>query len=142
MNEEIGVVKSISGALAIVDVPKKSACQGCTMGTCKPGDQTMEIEAFNQAGAREGQKVRVVMKSYAYTKGSMIVYGIPAVMLVLGAVVGKEIVSGFFPAVDSDVLSAVCGIIAFFLSFLIIKSWTASAGKKIETKPVVEEILH
>lgn len=141
MNEEVGVVKSRNGVFAIVSVPKKSACEGCTMGTCKTGDESMEIEAFNEAGAQEGQQVKVVITAYTYSKGSMIVYGIPAIFLVIGAVIGKEFLSSFFPAVDADMLSAISGFIAFFFSFLGIRIWTGSASKKIESKPVVKEIL-
>ena len=38
----------------------------------------MEIVAFNKAGAEVGQKVKVLIHSYAYMKGTMVVYGIPA----------------------------------------------------------------
>lgn len=141
MTEEIGIVKGLDGKLAIVKVPKKSACEGCTMGTCKPDEQSMEIEAFNQVGAQIGQKVRVLIKPYAYMKGSMLIYGIPALALVFGAVVGKEIFSSYFPGTDPDILSAVFGFSALAASFLIVKIWISFAGRKIESKPVVEEIL-
>lgn len=141
MIEEIGIVKSIDGIMAIVDVPRKSSCEGCTAGICKPEEQSMEIQAFNQAGARQGQKVRVVIKSFAYVKSSMLVYGLPALSLVIGAVFGKEVVSRFFAGADPDILSAVCGLSAFVLTFIIIRIWTGKAEKRVESKPVIEEIL-
>lgn len=141
MIEEIGIVKSTDGIMAKVDVPKKSACEGCTAGICKPEEQSMEIEAFNQAGARQGQKVRVVIKSFAYMKSSMLVYGLPALSLVIGAVFGKEVVSRFFAGHDPDILSAVFGLSAFVLTFIIIRFWTGKAEKRVESKPVIEEIL-
>jgi sigma-E factor negative regulatory protein RseC len=141
MIEEIGIVSSVIGKLAIVKVPKKSACEGCTLGTCKPEDQSMEIEAFNEAGARIGQRVRVAIKSHTYMKGSMLVYGIPALALVIGAVLGKEVLSSFFPDADSDMLSAIFGFSALIFSFIIVRLWINMASKRIETKPVIEEIL-
>lgn len=141
MTEEVGIVKSLEGVIAKVNVPRKSACEGCTLGTCKPDDQSMEIEAFNQAGAEVGQKVRVTIQSYAYIKGSMLVYGIPALSLVVGAVLGKEVFSRFFGDVDPDVLSALLGFGALILSFAIIKIWIQKASKRVETKPIIEEIL-
>lgn len=141
MIEEIGVVKSIDGIMARVNVPKKSACEGCTAGICKPDEQSMEIEAFNQAGAKPGQKVRVAIKSYAYVKGSMLVYGFPAISLVIGAVLGKEVFSRFFTGIDSDMLSAIFGFSAFILSFIFIRFWMNKSSKKVESRPVIEEIL-
>jgi len=139
--EEIGLVKSIQGVMAKVSVPRKSVCEGCTAGACKPEEQTMELEAVNKAHAKEGQKVRVVVKSYTYLKGSILVYGIPAAALVAGAVLGKEIISKYFKNIDPDVLSAIFGFGFLVIAFLGLKLWSRKAEKKTETKPVIEEIL-
>lgn len=127
--------------MAIVSIPRKSACEGCTAGTCRQEEQSMEIEAVNRAGAAEGQRVRVAIKSSAYMKGSMVVYGLPAIGLVVGAVLGKEVVSGFFKGVDPDILSAAAGFAVFGITLLIVKLWSNSTGNKVESKPVIEEIL-
>ena len=139
--EEIGTVKSTTGVFAKVSVPKKSVCEGCTAGTCKPDEQSMEIDAVNKAGAKAGQRVRVVIKSYTYLKGSMLVYGIPAIALIAGAVLGKEIFSSQFKDTDPDIVSAIFGFGLFLIAFLGIKLWSLKAEKKAETKPVIEEIL-
>jgi sigma-E factor negative regulatory protein RseC len=138
--EEIGVVKSISGAMATVSVDRKSACEQCAAG-CKITGSGAEIEAVNRAKAEVGQKVRVELKPYAYLKGSIIVYGLPALALIIGAVAGKEFFSGLFPAVDPDTMSAIFGFGAFITSFVLIKFWSVRAEKKTELKPVIEEIL-
>jgi sigma-E factor negative regulatory protein RseC len=138
--EEIGIVKSVNGVTAVVNVPRKSACDGCTAG-CKMDDHFMEIEAFNQAGARVGQTVRVSMKSFTYTKGSLVVYGLPAVGLVLGAMLGKDVMAGFFPHADPNSLSAIFGFGAFIVSFFIVKIWSGRIDKKVESKPVIEQVL-
>ena len=94
--EEIGTVKSTQGMFAKVSVPRKSVCEGCTAGTCTPDEQAMEIEAINKAKAKAGQRVRVVVKTYTYLKGSILVYGIPALALIAGAIIGKEVFSSYF----------------------------------------------
>ncbi|NCO82854.1 MAG: SoxR reducing system RseC family protein [Nitrospirae bacterium] len=139
--DEIGIVKSTAGAFAKVSVPEKSGCEGCTAGACKPEEQSMEIDALNKAGAKAGQRVRVVIKSYTYLKGSMLVYGIPAIALITGAVLGKEIFSSQFKDTNPDILSAIFGFGLFLISFLGVKLWSLTADKKTETKPVIEEIL-
>jgi sigma-E factor negative regulatory protein RseC len=139
--EEVGFVKSVEGIFATVSVPKKSACEGCSLGICKPEEQTMEIEALNNVKARVGQKVRVAMKTYSYLKSAIIVYGIPALALISGAVLGKEVFSRYLEDIDSDIVSAVFGFGAFVLSFLLVKFWSSRVVKKVELKPIIEEIL-
>ena len=135
------MIMSIDGLTAKVTVPRKSACEGCTAGTCKPGEQYMEIEALNPIKAKVGQTVRVVMKPYSYLKGAVIVYGIPAIALVIGAILGKEFFSTYFTGVDPDVVSAFFGFGAFIVFFLLIKFWSTRFEKKEDLKPVIEEIL-
>ena len=135
------MIMSINGLTAKVSVPRKSACEGCTAGTCKPGEQSMEIEAMNPIKANVGQTVRIVMKPYSYLKGAMIVYGMPAIALVIGAILGKEFFSTYFTGVDPDVVSAFFGFGAFIIFFLLIKFWSSKLEKKQDLKPVIEEIL-
>ena len=139
--EEVGFVKSIDGSLATVAIEKKNSCEGCTLKICKPDAQHMEIEALNSVHAAVGQKVKVAMKSYSYLKNSAVVYGIPALFLVLGAVAGKEIISIFFTNSDPDIVSAFSGFGAAAISFLFIKLWSLKAGTRRASKPVIEEIL-
>jgi sigma-E factor negative regulatory protein RseC len=141
MVEEVGTVQSVDGLLARVRVPRKSTCEGCTMGICKTDEQGMEIEAVNQAGARVGQRVKVSIQTFTYVRGTMVVYGLPAVLLVAGAVVGKEFMSRIFTHTDPDILSAVFGFAAFFISFIVVKLWSHAASRDTRSRPVVEEIL-
>ena len=141
MVEEIGVVISVDGLTARVNVPKKSACEGCTAGVCITGEQSMEIVAVNKAGAKAGQRVKVSIRSNVYMKGTMIIYGVPALALVLGAVFGKEVMAGFFIGTDPDMLSAIFGFGFLLLSFAVVKIWANLAAQKTESGPVIEEII-
>lgn len=138
--EETGIVKSVDGITAIVSVERKSACEECRAG-CKITDSGAEIEAVNRAKAKVGQKVRIELKPFSYLKGSMLVYGLPALALVIGAVVGKEFFSRYFMGLDPDIISAIFGFGAFVLSFALVKLWSLRMEKKIEYKPVIEEII-
>jgi sigma-E factor negative regulatory protein RseC len=139
--EEQGVVKSIEGVYATVLVARKSACDQCKAGTCHVSGEGAEIEALNKAQAQVGQTVRVVMQPYTYLKGSLMVYGMPALGLILGAVLGKEYLSPYFPGRDPDGVSAVAAFAAFALCLLLVKIWSARAEKKVELKPVIEEVV-
>jgi sigma-E factor negative regulatory protein RseC len=138
--EEIGSVKSIQGPMATVTVTKKSACEHCTAGTCHLADEGAELEALNEAQAAVGQKVRVELQAYSYLKGSMMVYGLPALALVVGAVLGKELMPRYM-SLDSDLLSAIFGFGAFGLSLVLVKIWSSRAEKETKYRPVIKEII-
>lgn len=138
----MGVVIKTLGRFATVSIPKpKGVCEQCTMGTCNISSEGSEIEAVNLAGASVGQKVKVSMKAFSYTKGSLIVYGLPVLALILGAIVGKALATAHFKGSDPQSVSAIFAFAAFAISFLLVKLWTSKAEKKLEHKPVIEEIL-
>jgi sigma-E factor negative regulatory protein RseC len=139
--EEIGIIERVQGSNATVAVPKRSACDGCSLKTCKPSGQSMTIEALNPVHARVGQKVIISMKSTTYLKGSLIVYGIPALALVIGAVLGREVLSAYFVNHDPDSISAISGFAACVLSFFSVNLWSSRQDRKIAATPVIEEIV-
>jgi sigma-E factor negative regulatory protein RseC len=139
--EENGVVTSVEGPMAKVLVERKSACDKCSVGTCTVTGEGAELEALNNARAEVGQKVKVVLKPYTYLKGSMLLYGLPALALIIGAVLGKEYFSRWFEGADPDGVSAMFAFGFFALSLLVVKLWSRRVGKKVQYKPVIEEII-
>lgn len=142
--EETGIVKEIKGLKAVVTIQKQSSgCESCPgSSVCKTmGAGEVEVEAVNRANAAAGDKVRVSFKSYTYLKGTFLVYGIPSLMLVIGAVIGKEYLSRLFPGFDADIISAICGFGMFGISFVALKFWSKRYDSKKEYMPVVEEII-
>jgi len=137
-----GVVKELHGSRAVVIVKRESACDACASGaSCRGGVHGAELEAHNDIGAEPGDTVRISFKALTYLKGSLLVYGIPALALIIGAVVGKEALAGYWPSLEADLVSAVTafgflGISVIFLRFLI-----KSFEKKKELEPVIEEII-
>jgi sigma-E factor negative regulatory protein RseC len=138
--EEIGVVQSVDGVIARVLVEKKSACEKCA-AKCNLTEGGAMIEAVNTARAEVGQRVRVEFKPLSYVKGSVLIYGVPALGLIAGAVLGKEVVSRFIPGVDPDLLSAFFGFGGFLVAYIASRLFARTMEKKTEYKPVVEEIL-
>ncbi|GBE36640.1 soxR reducing system protein RseC [bacterium BMS3Bbin07] len=138
--EEVGIVKSVEGVTAKVLVERKSACDKCREG-CHVSDAGALIEALNIAKAKEGQKVKVVFKSYTYLKGTILVYGLPALALIIGAVLGKEFLPRIFSGADPDLLSAVGGFGLFILTVIAARLFSLRMEKNTEYKPVIEEII-
>jgi sigma-E factor negative regulatory protein RseC len=138
-----GVVKELRGSKALVIVKRESACDACASGSsCRGGVDGAELEAHNEAGAEPGDTVRISFRALTYLKGTMLVYGIPAVALVVGAVVGKEVLAGYWTSLEADLVSAITafgflGISVIFLRFLIKRF-----EKSKELEPVIEEIIN
>ncbi len=140
--EEIGVVKSIDGITAKVVVSRKaSCCESCEKDVCDVPESGIETEAINAAGASVGQKVKIVMKSYSYFKGAMLIYVLPVFALIIGAVLGKLYLPAYFPETDSDLLAAAGGFLLFFVSLVPAKVLSSGMNKKTEYKPVIESIV-
>ncbi|HIJ59871.1 MAG TPA: SoxR reducing system RseC family protein [Nitrospirae bacterium] len=140
--EEIGIVKEIKGRLAAVSVLNHNtlSCEGCPGGKlCTSTDKEERlIDALNILDAKVGDRVKIDFKSLSYLSGILLVYGIPCIMLIFGAIVGKELLSSFFPAKDPEAISAGTGFAFFILSFLIIKIISRLLNKN---RPVIVAII-
>jgi len=143
MIEETGIVTKTEGVMAMVAVQKKGTCEGCAVkGVCETQGEGSEIEAMNPVHAKVGQTVKVSIKPQVYLKGTMLVYGLPLVALIAGAIFGKNIGETYFRGTNSDLIAALAGFGALILSLLLIKIWTRSYETKTEYKPVIEEIIN
>jgi|SRR5208283_380115 len=140
--EETGVVKEIIGEKARVTVIKQGSCDTCPAGSlCGASGDAAEIEAINKAGAHIGDTVRIFFEPYSYLKGTALIYGIPAVSLIIGAVIGKEYMSKFFPHLDPEIASAICGFSLFAITLIAVKIFTRRYEGKKHHMPVIEEII-
>ena len=142
MIEEIGVVTKVEGNMAKVIVQKRGACDGCkAQRTCQPTEDGMEIEAVNMAQAKEGQEVKISIDAQTYLQGTMLVYGLPLVLFIAGAIVGKSIGENFLEEQNSDLMAAIAGFAALLISLLGIKIWAKKAEDKKDQKPIIEEVI-
>ena len=141
MIEEDGIVVDVSGGVAKVSVLKKSACEQCAAsGVCHPGDMEY-LEAANPLGAKKGQKVKVVLAPQVYLKASLILYGVPMVTLVGGAIFGKNMALRFGAEAASDLWAFIAGFACMLVSFLFIRSYNKKVEKTQKYKPMIVEIL-
>jgi positive regulator of sigma E activity len=140
--EATGVVRELQGAKAVVLVKRESACDSCASGSsCKGTKHGTEIEAFNPVGAAPGDMVKISFKAFTYLKGSILIYGVPAAALVIGAVAGKELMAGYWPSLDPDLASAITGFGFMGISLVFVRLLIKRFEKKKELVPVIEEII-
>lgn len=141
MIEEEGIVVETAGDTAKVAILKKSACESCAAsGVCHPGDQEY-LEAANPLGSRKGQKVKVAIAPQTYLKASLILYGIPMVSLVGGAIIAKNIALTYGAEAQSDLWAFLSGMFCMVVSFLFLRRYNRKVEKTREYKPIIVEIL-
>jgi sigma-E factor negative regulatory protein RseC len=141
--EDVGIVTKTDGIMAKVIVQKRGMCEGCTAkGTCEPTEQGMEIDAMNPIRAEVGQTVQVSLKPQTYLKGSMLFYGLPLVIFIAGAILGKNIGEEYLKETSSDLVAAIAGFTALILSLLGVRMWSKKAETKLEYKPIIEKIIN
>jgi sigma-E factor negative regulatory protein RseC len=125
MIEEIGTVVELKGKhTAVIMCRKSSLCEHCaTSGSCalSDDDQTRLIEVQNLLGASVGERVRIATSTRSFLQSSFLLYIVPLIALVIGAVIGKIV--GELPAValDPNLLSAVFGVFFMVGSFVILR---------------------
>ncbi len=139
---DTGTVKSIDGINARVLITRQSGpCDHCTEEVCTVPEDGIETEAINAIGAKVGQKVKIVMKSYTYVKGTFLIFILPVVALITGAVLGKLYLPPLFTGTDSDLLEAGAGFAAFIGSFILVKLVINRMDRTAESKSVIDSIV-
>ena len=138
----VGVVKSVNGRMAKVFVETgPGCCDHCEKETCDINERGVETEAVNLVDAQVGQKVTVDMKTVTYLKGVMVLYVLPVLALLFGALAGRVALPAYFYGTDPDILSAAGGFLSFLASLALVKLLSGRMEKKTEHKPVIEAII-
>jgi len=140
--EETGIIKSIDGMTAKVVVARRSSCcENCEKDACDIPEDGVETEAINAAGARVGQRVKIVMSTLTYFKGTFLVYIIPIVALITGAILGATYLPLFIKGTDPDQLAALGGFALLFISLVVIKVVFSFIEKKTEYRSIIEKVI-
>jgi sigma-E factor negative regulatory protein RseC len=122
--DETGTVTEVhSDGRVVVTVERTSACVGCGMqGLCFPdGKKRMDVRLATGIDCEVGQKVRLRIDASRFLKYSFIVYLIPILTLLIGAVAGN-VISGS----DGGQWLVVAGSVAGLTTgLLLVKSYSS-----------------
>lgn len=97
MIEETAQVVAAEGEFAWVETQRQSTCGGCAArqacGTAVLakllGQRRTRLRALNRQGARVGDRVVIGIQGQALLRGSLLLYAVPLLGLLLGALVGE-----------------------------------------------------
>ena len=119
--KEVGIVQGQKGNKAKVSIQRHAACGDC--GACHVGrdKMTMEATAYNGIGAKVGELVEVEMQFANVMKASMIAYGVPLMVFILGAVIGFYWINPIIGAGESPIPAFVSGLFLTAVSYMVIR---------------------
>jgi len=145
MIEEVGIVVELKGKHTVVVMCKKSSlCEHCaTSGSCAIGDDATSrlVEAQNMLGATIGDEVCISTTTRSFLQSSFLLYIVPLIALVIGAVAGKLVGENLVTGLDPNLLSAIFGVFFMVGSFVLLRVGS-SVLEKESYMPKVVAILH
>jgi sigma-E factor negative regulatory protein RseC len=133
INETGNIIELKTADVALVLCQKNSACAHCSAeGVCHPGEsgEARTVEVYNPIGAQVGDQVRLSVTTRSFLSSSFLLYIVPLIALIVGAVIGKEIAPFIENGLDANVLSAIIGTGLMALSFVGIRIATRLMDKK------------
>jgi sigma-E factor negative regulatory protein RseC len=119
-------------------------CDCCkSSGVCNSlaGGENMETEAVNTIGGKVGDRILLKISSKSLWKISFVLYMIPVIFLVSGAIVGQKIGENYFPSLDPELCSLLSGLLACALSFLIIRIFSKQVRDNKDYMPEIVKII-
>lgn len=141
MIRESGIIERVSGRRAVVRIQKGGSCAACDNRTsCHiDSDRPLFIEVDNEMGARAGDRVELSMPTASLLKLSFLVYMVPVLALVIGAILGAECAEPL--AISSTLASLMAGGTTLAVSFVFLKRLDRSVRRKPEYQPRLTKIL-
>ena len=143
--EETGIIDQLKeNGFAVVKTTGGEQCEGCKChGACHAlgGGTERKITAFNQVGATVGDRVIITIGSGSFIKASLVVYLLPVLALVIGALLGEKYSSQIWPSVSPEMVSVVTGVTCLGVSFGAIRLFTSRLSQNQRYYPIIEEIL-
>jgi sigma-E factor negative regulatory protein RseC len=122
--QEIGVIESLEGELALIKAERTGSCDHCaSKSMCNPSDgkEYIIVHAVNTIGAKEGEWVRFSVPVDSFLKASLIVYAIPLIALLIGSVIGRVLFPYVSESFSKDGISALTALIFLVASIFFVK---------------------
>ena len=142
MIEEVGTVVELkSKMIAVVMCTKSSLCENCaTNGNCALGDDdnTRLIEVQNPLAAEVGEQVRIATTTKSFLQSSFLLYIVPLIALVIGAIVGLLVGEKITTGLDPNLLSAIFGVVFMVGSFVILRVGSSVLNKESYMPKIIE----
>jgi sigma-E factor negative regulatory protein RseC len=140
---EEGIITKIEGPYALVKVVRSSACAHCpSVGSCHiESDRPMLVKAVNTVQAGTGQRVKLFLAPGSNLAASFLLYLVPLLGLLFGAIIGKLLIAPLFPHISSELIAGGFGFISMAAVFLGIRMYDRRQRGRQRFIPEVIQIV-
>lgn len=144
MLEETAQVVSVDASGVWVETERRSSCSACSArkgcGTASLakvlGQRRNRVRVLTEQPLRAGDRVVIGIREQALVRGSLAVYAVPLLLLLVGAVLGElGVEQGLWAS--RDLASLVLGIFGFGAGLLWLKRFTRRIRNDANYQPVV-----
>ncbi|OGC23300.1 hypothetical protein A2291_06530 [candidate division WOR-1 bacterium RIFOXYB2_FULL_42_35] len=129
MREQGIVDKLVAGNIVEVAFKRTAACEKCQLCHNLP-ENMVGIEAVNEIGAKQGDIVELEIPGQEIVKGSLVVFILPILFLVVGYLLASTLLNLLGLARLVDALAIISGLLCFGLSFYVIKWYDKNIQQK------------
>ena len=144
MVEEQGRVVAIEEQFAWVETQRTSACQSCSVNKgCGSGvlskilgQRTTVVKALNQADAAVDDNVVVGLREDALVKGSLAIYAVPLLTMLVGALMGDALAASW-QSDDRDAVAILFAGMGLAIGFLWLRFFSRKTAADERYQPVV-----
>lgn len=140
--DKVGVIKSIDGDAAIIEITRSGAC-GSACSTCKLNCETMkmDIRAINNINASAGQLVRLHSEYKMVMKATLIVYIMPLILMIVG--IGLGMMGAEYLGYNDikEPIAVGIGVVCLFLAYLFLSLIDKKIKKDKKMEIIVSEII-
>jgi sigma-E factor negative regulatory protein RseC len=148
MIEEKATVIAVEGEHALLQTQRRSACQSCSVkqgcGTSVlakvVGQRSSQILVDNVLNAEVGDEIIIGINDNALVKGSFLVYALPLVLLLIGALMGEFFAHAY--GFNAELLSIIAGTAGFVVAMILIRFSLSKTKFKAEIQPHMLRISH
>ncbi|NQT30652.1 MAG: SoxR reducing system RseC family protein [Candidatus Saganbacteria bacterium] len=121
MREQGIIDKVVEGKIVEVAFKRTEACEKCR--ACHAIEEGLVgVEAVNDIGAKIGDMVEIEIPSQELIKGSLILFLVPVLFMIVGYLVGAEFTSFLGLSNLSEIFGIIFALIFLAISFFI-SSW-------------------
>jgi sigma-E factor negative regulatory protein RseC len=139
MIEQTGRVVAVERGVAWVQTVQQSTCNACSAnkgcGTAVlnklSGGRVTQTPCKDHLGVNVGDTVVIGIPDDALLKASFLVYFMPLMLLVLGALVGDH----WWPG--NELYSILTGLFGLFVGFALVKMIASSSRMEADTQPIL-----
>jgi len=142
MATETGTVSRVAEGIAWVTTTRSEACEACAArDSCHSlgGGKEMEVEALNPVHARIGDRVVIFFHTASLLKASFLIYVLPIVGMMVGAVIGQRIALEY--GWPESAISALAAFAAFGAVFALVRAAGNRMAQKSAYRPKIIRVV-